>query len=89
MRAAQVGRLQNELRAEEGRTEGLDFQLQKQHQRMNQLLSSLAATADISASVLDDLDASQERDPIFSAAVQQLCTQVPFLLHHACMIQHI
>ena len=48
---------------------------------MEQLLGSLAATADISTPVLDAVGASEERPAAFSAAVQQLCTQVPPLLY--------
>ena len=44
---------------------------------MEQLLSSLAATADISAPVLDAIGTPEERPAAFSGAVQQLCMQVP------------
>ncbi len=77
----QVDRVQDQLRVAQGGIDSLEGQVRQQQQRMEQLLSSLAATADISAPVLDAVGASEERPATFSAAVQQLCTQVPPLLH--------
>ncbi|CAL5221203.1 g3352 [Coccomyxa viridis] len=72
----QVDKLQDQLRAAQGGIADLDGQVRQQQQRMEQLLSSLAATADISTPVLDAFSASEERPAAFPAAVQQLCSQV-------------
>lgn len=82
----QVDELQDQLRAAQGGIDGLEGQARQQQQRMEQLLSSLAATADISMPVLDAIGASEERPAAFPAAVQQLCTQVPPLLQ--CTYRH-
>lgn len=68
--------MQSELLAAQGETQGLEGQVRQQQQRIEQLLSALAATVDISAPVIDALGAAEERSGAFSAAVQQLCGQV-------------
>ena len=65
--------MQCELQAAQAEMDGLEEQ---HRQRAKQLLSALAATADVSAPVQDALSASEERPAAFSAAVQQLCSQV-------------
>ncbi len=73
----QVAEMQGELRSAQAEIDGLEGQLRQHRQRAEQLLSALAATADISAPVQDALSASEERPAAFPAAVQQLCGQVP------------
>ena len=73
---AQVAEVQGKLQSAQAEIDSLEGQLRQHRQRAKQLLSALAATADISAPVQDALSASEERPTAFSAAVQQLCSQV-------------
>ena len=68
--------MQGELRSAQAEIDGLEVQLRQHRQRAEQLLSALAATADVSAPVQDALNTSEERPTAFSTAVQQLCGQV-------------
>ncbi len=68
---------QTQLQLAHAENEGLEGQVRQQRQRLDQLLSSLTATVDISPFVLDTLGATEERPGAFSGALQQLCSQVP------------
>jgi len=71
-----VTQLQNQYLFAQGEIESLESQVRQRQQHMDQLLSSLAATVDISAPILDAVSAAMERPAAFPTAVQQLCSQV-------------
>ena len=68
--------LQNQYLSTQGEIESLESQARQRQQHMDQLLSSLAGTVDISAPMLDAVSAAMERPAAFPNAVQQLCSQV-------------